>query len=43
MALLLFRPWGDIGESGKIENVKEVLTNIDQLAQYLDRITVVYD
>ena len=43
MALLLFRPWGDIGESGKTENVKEVLTNIDQLAQYLDRITVVYD
>lgn len=34
---------GATEEAGKTENVKEVLTNIDQLAQYLDRITVVYD
>jgi len=32
-----------IEEAGKKENVEEILTDIDQLAQYLDRITVVYD
>jgi len=34
---------GAIEKAGKTENVEEILTNIDQLAQYLDRITVVYD
>ena len=38
-----FDPGGGTEEAGKTENVKEVLTNTDQLAQYLDRITVVYD
>ncbi len=32
-----------IEEAGKTENVKETLDAIDQLAQYLDRIVVVYD
>ena len=32
-----------IEEAGKTENVKETQDAIDQLAQYLDRIVVVYD
>ena len=38
-----FAPVSTLEEAGKTENVEEILTNIDQLAQYLDRITVVYD